>query len=80
MIIEANTARADIVCRRMSGEAYLSNAVIGGSFVLRAPVLELRNFRGYTSLEDIKALPPIVTRIGKEIDSVIRPEELKDNR
>ena len=57
------------------GEAYLSNAVIGGKFVLRACIV---NFR--TSFEDIKALPPIVTRIGREIDSAIRPEELKDNR
>jgi aromatic-L-amino-acid decarboxylase len=57
------------------GEAYLSNAVIGGKFVLRACIV---NFR--TSLEDIKALPPIVTRIGREIDSAIRPEELRDNR
>jgi len=50
------------------GEANLSNAVIGGKFVLRA------------CIEDIKALPPIVARIGREIDSAIRPEELKNNR
>jgi hypothetical protein len=40
--------------------------------------MESEEFRrlGYTSLEDIKALPPIVARIGREIDSAIRPEEL----
>jgi len=30
-----------------------------------------------TSLEDIEALPGIVIRIGKEVDSAIRPAELK---
>ncbi len=56
------------------GEAYLSNAVIGGKYVLRACIV---NFR--TSLEDIEALPRIVARIGRETDSAIRPEELKDS-
>lgn len=56
-----------------SGEAYLSNAVIRGKFVLRACVV---NFR--TSLEDIEALPHIITRIGAEIDGAIRPEELRE--
>ena len=39
-----------------SGEALLSNAVMGGTFLLRACVV---NFR--TSLEDIEALPVLVT-------------------
>jgi aromatic-L-amino-acid/L-tryptophan decarboxylase len=55
-----------------SGEAFLSNAVIGGTFLLRACVV---NFR--TSLEDIEALPVLVTRIGREVDTAIRPENLK---
>ena len=55
-----------------SGEAYLSNAVIGGKFVLRACIV---NFR--TTLADIEALPGIVTRIGAEVDAAIRPDELK---
>jgi aromatic-L-amino-acid decarboxylase len=55
-----------------SGEAYLSNAIINDTFLLRACVV---NFR--TTMNDIAALPEIVIRIGKEIDSVIRPPELK---
>jgi aromatic-L-amino-acid/L-tryptophan decarboxylase len=54
-----------------SGEAFLSNAVIKGTFLLRACVV---NFR--TSLEDIEALPALVTHIGKEVDSALRPVEL----
>ncbi len=46
-----------------SGEAFLSNAVIGGRFYLRLCIV---NFR--TSREDIEALPGIVLRLGKEAD------------
>jgi aromatic-L-amino-acid/L-tryptophan decarboxylase len=55
-----------------SGEAFLSNAVIGGTFLLRTCIV---NFR--TSLEDIEALPVLVERIGREVDAAIRPENLK---
>jgi glutamate/tyrosine decarboxylase-like PLP-dependent enzyme len=55
-----------------SGEALVSNAVVGGTFLLRACVV---NFR--TSLEDIEALLGIVTRIGREVDAAMRPIELK---
>lgn len=51
-----------------SGEALLSNAVIKGTFLLRACVV---NFR--TSLEDIEAIPGIITRIGREVDAALRP-------
>jgi aromatic-L-amino-acid decarboxylase len=54
------------------GEAYVSNAVIGGKFVLRACVV---NFR--TSLKDIEALPGIVTRIGRKVDAAIRPAAVR---
>jgi glutamate/tyrosine decarboxylase-like PLP-dependent enzyme len=54
-----------------SGEAYISNAVIEGKFVLRACIV---NFR--TSLEDIEALPEIVLRIGRELDAELRSERL----
>jgi aromatic-L-amino-acid/L-tryptophan decarboxylase len=50
------------------GEVFLSNAVIGGRFYLRICVV---NFR--TSLEDIQALPSIVTRVGREADADLRP-------
>ena len=49
------------------GEAYLSNAVLGDKYLLRSCIV---NFR--TSLEDIEALPGIITRIGKEIDKRLR--------
>jgi hypothetical protein len=55
-----------------SGETYLSNAIIDGKFALRACIV---NFR--TSLEDIEALPEIVLRIGREVDTVLRAEGLK---
>ena len=51
-----------------SGEAYLSNAVIGGNFALRACIV---NFR--TSLADVAALPGIVVRLGEELDRALRP-------
>ena len=54
-----------------SGEALVSNAVVGGAFLLRACVV---NFR--TSLVDIEALPGIVIRIGREVDAAMRSAEL----
>ena len=56
-----------------SGEVVLSNAVVGGAFVLRACIV---NFR--TTLEDIEAVPGIVNRLGRELDATIRPAELQD--
>jgi aromatic-L-amino-acid/L-tryptophan decarboxylase len=50
-----------------SGEAYLSNAVIGGRFALRACIV---NFR--TTLADVEALLPLVVRIGGEVDGELR--------
>jgi len=55
-----------------SGEAFLSNAVIHGAFVLRACIV---NFR--TSLEDVRAVTEIVVRMGRELDAALRPTELK---
>ncbi|MGH7493484.1 MAG: pyridoxal phosphate-dependent decarboxylase family protein [bacterium] len=52
-----------------SGEAYVSNAVQGGKFLLRACIV---NFR--TSLADIQALPELVIKVGREADMVMRPE------
>lgn len=68
-----NQLNAELLIRlQKSGEAFLSNAVVKGTFLLRACVV---NFR--TSLEDIEALPGIVIRIGKEVDAAIRPAALK---
>ncbi len=55
-----------------SGEAFLSNAVVGGAFLLRACVV---NFR--TTLADIEAIPKIVVRIGTQLDQTTRPVELR---
>ncbi len=52
-----------------SGEAFLSNALIGGKFVLRACIV---NF--HTSLGDIEALPLLVSRLGKKADTALRRE------
>jgi aromatic-L-amino-acid decarboxylase len=54
------------------GEAYLSNAVIRGQFLLRLCIV---NFR--SRLADIRALPAIVTRVGREVDKALRPAELR---
>ena len=54
------------------GEAFVSNAVIGDTYLLRACIV---NFR--TELEDIEALPDIVSSIGSRVDAAIRSEYLK---
>jgi aromatic-L-amino-acid/L-tryptophan decarboxylase len=58
-----------------SGEAFLSNALIGGTFVLRACVV---NF--HTSLEDIEALPALLSRLGRAVDDEPRAEIGRLNR
>jgi glutamate/tyrosine decarboxylase-like PLP-dependent enzyme len=54
-----------------SGEAFLSNALIRGAFVLRACIV---NF--HTSLADIEALPPLLSRLGQEADAALRRERV----
>jgi glutamate/tyrosine decarboxylase-like PLP-dependent enzyme len=54
-----------------SGEAFLSNAVVRGTLLLRACIV---NFRA--SLEDIEAVPALVSRIGREADAALRPGNL----
>ncbi|MGO8787062.1 MAG: pyridoxal phosphate-dependent decarboxylase family protein [Terriglobia bacterium] len=54
-----------------SGKVFLTNAVIGGAFVLRACIV---NFR--TSLADIRVLPDIIVRLGAEVDAALRPGAL----
>ena len=51
------------------GEAFLSNAMMEGRFALRVCIV---NFR--TWLEDIEALPEIVTRLGRQVDAALRPD------
>ena len=50
-----------------SGEAFVSNAVVRGRYVLRACIV---NFN--TTAADIDALPEIVARLGRETDEAMR--------
>ena len=54
------------------GETFVSNALIGDTYLLRACIV---NFR--TTLADIEALPEIVTRVGSEVDARIRSGHLQ---
>jgi glutamate/tyrosine decarboxylase-like PLP-dependent enzyme len=50
------------------GEAFISNAVVGGRYVLRACIV---NF--HTARADVEAVPGIVARIGRAVDADLRP-------
>jgi aromatic-L-amino-acid/L-tryptophan decarboxylase len=50
-----------------SGEAFLSNAVIRDMFALRACIV---NF--HTSIEDVDALPGLLSRLGEQADKTLR--------
>jgi glutamate/tyrosine decarboxylase-like PLP-dependent enzyme len=58
-----------LVAVERGGDAFLSSAVVSGRFALRACVV---NF--HTSLNDIEALLPLVSRLGREIDLALRQE------
>jgi glutamate/tyrosine decarboxylase-like PLP-dependent enzyme len=53
---------------QLSGEAFVSNAVIRGRYLLRACIV---NFN--TTLVDVEALPEIVARIGRDADAELQP-------
>jgi glutamate/tyrosine decarboxylase-like PLP-dependent enzyme len=63
---ELNRALLDRVQR--SGEAFVSHAVVGGKYVLRACIV---NF--HTTRADVTALPEIVRRLGRAVDAELRP-------
>jgi aromatic-L-amino-acid/L-tryptophan decarboxylase len=50
------------------GEAFVSNAIVAGCYVLRACIV---NF--HTEQADVEALPEIVARIGRTVDAELRP-------
>ncbi len=50
------------------GEAFVSNAQRGKAFVLRACLVNLRS-----TLEDVRALPAVVARLGEQADRELRP-------
>jgi aromatic-L-amino-acid decarboxylase len=49
------------------GETFVSNALVGGRYVLRACIV---NF--HTTLADVEAVPEIVARIGRRVDADLR--------
>ena len=54
------------------GEAFVSNAVVRGRYLLRACIV---NF--HTGQADVDALPEIVVRLGRALDAERRPAELR---
>jgi aromatic-L-amino-acid/L-tryptophan decarboxylase len=68
-----NALNEELINRlQRSGEAFVSNAVIDGKYLLRACIV---NFR--TTLADVEALPEIVIRLGRQLDSEMRPKALR---
>jgi aromatic-L-amino-acid decarboxylase len=64
-----NRLNTELLSRlQAGGEAYLSNAIVGGRFLLRSCIV---NFR--TARADIEALPGVVVRLGRELDRELRP-------
>jgi aromatic-L-amino-acid decarboxylase len=50
------------------GEAFVSNAIVGGRYMLRACIV---NF--HTAQADVEAVPEIVARVGRTVDAELRP-------
>ena len=68
-----NELNGELLSRiQKGGEAYASNAVLDGKFFLRVCVT---NFR--STLEDVRALPAIVRRLGSNLDHEMRPRDLR---
>ena len=68
-----NDLNREIVARLQSnGKIYITHAVVKGTYLLRACVV---NFR--TSLADIEAVPALVLEAGREIDRKLRPAALR---
>jgi len=61
-----NRALLDRIQR--GGDAFVSNAVIGGRYVLRACIV---NF--HTTLSDVEAVVEVAARVGRQVDSELRP-------
>jgi len=55
-----------------SGEAFVSNAVVGGRYALRPCIV---NF--HTREEDVAALPELAVRLGRQVDAERRPRAPK---
>jgi glutamate/tyrosine decarboxylase-like PLP-dependent enzyme len=67
-----NTLNEALLSRLQSGgEIFVSNAVIGGRYFLRACIV---NFR--TSSADIEAMPELIADVGAQVDAKLRPATL----
>jgi glutamate/tyrosine decarboxylase-like PLP-dependent enzyme len=63
-----NTLNSDLLSRiEKSGDAFLSNAIVNGTFALRACIV---NFR--TTEADIDALPEMIAALGRTADAALR--------
>jgi aromatic-L-amino-acid/L-tryptophan decarboxylase len=56
-------------CLQKGGDVFVSNAVVAGRYALRACIV---NFN--TTSADVDDIPPIVVRIGAELDTSLRPQ------
>ena len=56
---------------QLSGRLFVSNAVLGGKFLLRSCIV---NFR--TTLGDVEAIPEIIAAMGRDLDHKLRPAAL----
>ncbi len=61
-----------ITAIRLSGEAFVSNAIVDGRYMLRSCIV---NFR--TTLKDVAVLPDLTIRLGRELDAKLRPSQLR---
>jgi aromatic-L-amino-acid/L-tryptophan decarboxylase len=69
-----NNLNAELLDRiQQSGDAFLTNAVIRGRFVLRACVV---NF--HSTAADAEAVAGLVGRLGREVDRALRPADLSE--
>lgn len=65
---ELDALNRELVDRlQRGGEAFLSNAVIGGRYVLRACIVNFHTTEG-----DVEAIPEIVARTGRVVDAELR--------
>ncbi|MCH8937066.1 MAG: hypothetical protein IIB90_15220 [Gemmatimonadetes bacterium] len=69
--LDANRCQLATKVMEVDGEAFVSNAIIDGCYVLRACIV---NFR--TDREDVEALIPIIIRLGEAADGELRPAQL----
>ena len=68
-----DTLNEEVLARiKVGGELFLTNAIVGGRFVLRTCIV---NFR--TTDADAEAVPGLVARLGRTVDAESRPASLR---